>query len=198
MAELDRIEIVQFLLIAGLLSFWYYQMYTRTRCDRFREDLFTIRDKLFDYMWQHDLPYDLPAYQLIRDSLNGMIRTARVARFGVLMPLLFMSLRRQYPSPVRQAIEEIQGSGIKQDFMQVYSEVGRRVLKYLFLEGSSWLVFKPIDICLRLSFVEKRRPQTKSRVETLRESLDHKFVALGKPHSTEARTLAEFAPVCSR
>src|SRR2546430_15743324 len=49
-------------------------MYRRTKVARFQEDMCTLRDEVFDYMWQHDLPYSHPAYLLTRSALNGAIR----------------------------------------------------------------------------------------------------------------------------
>jgi len=51
----------------------YKFFYQKTRLDQFREDLFTIRDELFDYMWKNNLDYNLQAYRELRSMLNGFI-----------------------------------------------------------------------------------------------------------------------------
>ena len=68
MTDEEHLRVVQFFAAVGMLWVWYIFMYKRTRADRLREDLFTIRDELFDYMWQHGLPYNLPAYRRMRVS----------------------------------------------------------------------------------------------------------------------------------
>lgn len=72
----SRVLVAEFFLTVGALWFVYSYLYKRIRLDAFRETLFTVRDDLFDYMWQHNLPFDNRAYGLLRSSLNGMIRTA--------------------------------------------------------------------------------------------------------------------------
>src|SRR5687767_3252255 len=67
-------EVTIFFLGAAVLCFAYGYMYRRTKVDRFREDIFSLRDELFDYMWRHNLSYSHPAYQNMRTALNGAVR----------------------------------------------------------------------------------------------------------------------------
>lgn len=46
------------------------------REDRFRQNMFALRDELFDYALSGKISFDHPAYTILRTSMNGMIRFA--------------------------------------------------------------------------------------------------------------------------
>jgi hypothetical protein len=52
-----------------LLKFW-----SEARLDAFRQQMFAIRDELFDYAAAKKIGFDDPAYRLLRRSMNGFIR----------------------------------------------------------------------------------------------------------------------------
>lgn len=144
MTEAEHVRILQFFLSLGLLWFAYSFMYQKTRRSVFREDLFTIRDNLFDYMWQHDLSYDLLAYRLMRNLLNSTIRSAHY-----LKPVLVLSLTaylRRHPTrhTLEEAIGEIEDPEVRTHFQEVKIQFCSRLRRYVFLEGLQWLVFKPV------------------------------------------------------
>lgn len=204
MTDLEQLEVVQFFLLMGLLWFGYSYIYKRTRCDRFREDLFTIRDTLFDYMWQHKLPYNLPAYQLMRYSLNGMIRTAHLTSFSLVTFFLFLTRGRRQSSALCAAIHQIEDGKTKEHFEMLYWQLGKRVFSYLFLEGLQWIVGKPAELYLKRAKVKGRQRQTQSGVsddtmaKQIRDDLVNKFIVLGKRDSPEARGLARVASIRTR
>jgi hypothetical protein len=77
--------------IAGLwiLLFWLY----RDLCvDKFRQDMFTLRDELFDAARAGAIGFDHPAYGLLRRTMNGFIRFAH--RFTLLQALLMVAIAR--------------------------------------------------------------------------------------------------------
>lgn len=68
-----------------IFYFWFYKQY---QIDRSRQELFALRDELFDYAADGNINFDHPAYIFLRQTMNGMIRfTHRVdilTIFGVL------------------------------------------------------------------------------------------------------------------
>ena len=77
--------------LAALAVLWFY-VRRLTKVDEFRETLFTLRDNLFDYMWENDLPFDDPTYLELREGLNRGIRMAEaftlptfLVGFGILI-----------------------------------------------------------------------------------------------------------------
>ncbi|MDE2904666.1 MAG: hypothetical protein OXQ28_01130 [Acidobacteriota bacterium] len=127
----DQLAIAQLCLSLALIVFALGYMRRRTRVDRYRESLFTLRDGLFDYMWKNDIPFDLHAYRLMRAFLNGAIRVA-----GSVTPLMFLvvmfAANRQGPVPVLSvAIDEIEDPGIREHFRQTRSDFVDVLLVFL-------------------------------------------------------------------
>ena len=54
-----------------ILLFWAYRDY---RVDSFRQDMFTLRDSLFDQAVEGKITFDAPAYGMLRMTINGFIR----------------------------------------------------------------------------------------------------------------------------
>lgn len=52
-----------------LLHFW-----SAARLDAFRQEMFIVRDELFDYAASGKIEFDSPAYRLLRQMMNGYIR----------------------------------------------------------------------------------------------------------------------------
>lgn len=53
------------------LLFWRYRKYS---VDKFRQEVFALRDELFDYAAEGHVPFDHPAYTMLRTTMNGFIR----------------------------------------------------------------------------------------------------------------------------
>ncbi len=58
----------------GLLWILYFWMYRNYRLDAFRQDLFAIRDELFDMAIAGDVGFDNRAYRMLRSSINWNIQ----------------------------------------------------------------------------------------------------------------------------
>lgn len=112
----EQLAVARLCLGLALVAFALVCMRRRTNVDRYRENLFTLRDELFDYMWKKDVPFDLPAYRLMRAFLNGAIRCA-----GALTPTTFavgmFAIRRGAPAPaLSAAIDEIEDPDVRERF----------------------------------------------------------------------------------
>ena len=135
----DQLAIAQLCLGLALIVFAVVYMHRRTRVDRYRENLFTLRDELFDYMWKNEIPFDLPAYRLMRAFLNGAIRVA-----GSLSPMAFLAvmfaIRRQARPKMEllAEIEKIKDPKIRARFERTRVDFGEVLLVYLGLMG--WIL----------------------------------------------------------
>ncbi len=112
----EQLAVARLCLGLALVAFALVCMRRRTNVDRYRENLFTLRDELFDYMWKKDVPFDLPAYRLMRAFLNGAIRCA-----GALTPTTFVvgmfAIRRGAPAPaLSAALDEIEDPDVRERF----------------------------------------------------------------------------------
>lgn len=79
--------------ILGLwtLVVWFYRDY---RIDAFRQQLFAIRDDLFDMARAGHISFDDPAYGILRSALNGFIRFSDRLNFSSVV--LFRCLARDH------------------------------------------------------------------------------------------------------
>ena len=81
--------------VISLLALWvvYCWIYRDYRVDLFRQRLFELRDRVFDFARSGQLSFDHPAYGILRSTINGFIRFGH--RFGVLQIVLFVSIIRR-------------------------------------------------------------------------------------------------------
>ena len=91
--------------LAGLWVF-YFWIYWQYRIDKTRQELFAIRDELFDYAADGNISFNHSAYGLLRITMNGMVRfTHKINLLGlVAISLSFYSSR--VPGNFRQKFEE--------------------------------------------------------------------------------------------
>jgi len=181
----EHLRIIQFFLGLGVFWGWYVFMYRRTRTDRLREDLFTMRDQLFDYMWQHGLSYDLSAYQQMRDFLNGGIRFADRLN---LIPLLLVAYLVRDVRPYKdlslpKAIQEIDDPTTRIYFEKMYHKAGRRLYRRVFLEGFYWPLCKPVQ------YVRRARALPPIRENSRFQSMSEDLMRWGRRMSPEARVI---------
>ena len=128
----DQVVIAQLCLSLILIWFALGYMYKRTRTDRYRETLFTLRDDLFDYVWKNELSYDLPAYRLMRAFLNGSIRVAdEVTPLSFVVLMFTIAHRMPAGDRLYAAIEAIDDPRIQKHFMETRDECVRALLVFL-------------------------------------------------------------------
>lgn len=157
----EQVLLFQFFFGFGLLVFTGACLYRRTRVDAFREQIFSLRDELFDYMWRHNLSYDLPAYRLTRLQLNGMIRLAdRIHLFTFVVVVYqmykqYFSGKKKKEIEIIQAIEDIEDGNRRRYFKAVHKQIASRLVHFVFLEGLGAFLFRPLQMAHKsLSILE--------------------------------------------
>jgi hypothetical protein len=71
---LQLANVLQFSVVAGFWVFVFCKMIPEWRLDSFRQNVFIVRDELFDYAADGYISFDHPAYILLRRQMNGLIR----------------------------------------------------------------------------------------------------------------------------
>ena len=91
--------------LAGLwiLYFWFFWKY---RIDKTRQELFAIRDELFDYAASGDISFDDPAYGLLRTTMNGMVRFTHEIYFLDLVALFISKYLSTTPGNFTERFNE--------------------------------------------------------------------------------------------
>ncbi|MFZ0821265.1 MAG: hypothetical protein WAM91_14445 [Candidatus Acidiferrales bacterium] len=82
------------ILIPLLLSLW-----PTVRLDQFRQDMFAVRDELFDYAASGKISFNDPAYRLLRQLMNGFIRYGhQLTFFRVCVTLVEIKVMKRSPA----------------------------------------------------------------------------------------------------
>lgn len=82
----------------AILSWIVFRLWPNHRTDRFRQEMFDVRDKLFDYAATGNIAFSDPAYRLLRQNMNGFIRYAHhITFFRLMCNLVRWNLHQQYP-----------------------------------------------------------------------------------------------------
>lgn len=91
-------QIALIFVLLGLLMLWvvYFSCYKQYRIEETRMKLFSIRNELFDYAMAGSISFNHPAYGLLREIMNSMIRFTHKIDWVTLI-LLYMGLRNIRP-----------------------------------------------------------------------------------------------------
>lgn len=67
-------SVLESLICLAMLILLFLSLLPEVRLDGFRQDMFSIRDELFDYAASGRISFNDPAYRLLRQLMNGFIR----------------------------------------------------------------------------------------------------------------------------
>ncbi len=85
----DLAAVFQSAICLGLLALVLLKFWAEARLDSFRQEMFALRDELFDYAAAGRINFNDPAYRLLRQVMNGFIRYAhQLTFFRVCMTVL--------------------------------------------------------------------------------------------------------------
>jgi hypothetical protein len=79
-----------------VVGFWLWPC---VRLDSFRQNMFALRDEMFDYAASGKISFTHPAYRLLRQSMNGFIRHGhRLSLFQITMGTLMWKAVGEEPT----------------------------------------------------------------------------------------------------
>jgi hypothetical protein len=121
-----------FLLLLCFLVFFAYQTY---RVDKLRQDLFRIRDQLFDDALDGKIQFDDKAYIVCRQLINGMIRYGHRLSIPSLVAFAFLIPRNRGHHYARTAMDSML-EGASESSLAIYKKysdtVNLRVVEHVF------------------------------------------------------------------
>lgn len=126
------IEGLKLAISAACLFYAYWFAYTDAKLDAFRQDLFIIRNRLWDAAHKHEC-FSLPAYQSMRQLVNGAIRTAPGMNFFLIAPILAVD-KRPVTSSISKQISKVDNAAFREILSQTHEQLVRRCLWYLFIQ----------------------------------------------------------------
>jgi len=138
------------LVMLCIIVFWLWPC---VRLDAFRQNLFALRDELFDYAATGRISFDHPAYRLLRQSMNGFIRYAhRISVFQVTMTLFMWKAIRpvepkyDWTTKWEQALASIQDNEVRDKLKEFHAQVGLMVAERIVLGSPILIAF--LIVCL--------------------------------------------------
>lgn len=131
----------------GML-FLAYAGFQKARVDAYRQELFDIRDRLWDYCRGASLLTD-PAHVKMRDLLNGMIRIATLSNAVLIIGGIATSPRRSSDSTIDKLISEIQSQEYKAYLVAVRERAIQTMLRFTL----SWNVVGILTIVAAIPFL---------------------------------------------
>jgi len=135
------------LIVLMLLIFW---LWPQQRIDLFRQQMFAIRDELWDFAAAENLSFDDPAHALLRQLMNGFIRYAHnLTPYRILLSFLQWKYigepAGQWTSSWNKAVKQLPNEDTQKALQQFHSRAMDLVLGQILLSPGM------LTICLLLA-----------------------------------------------
>jgi hypothetical protein len=160
----------------GLFGLWVvvYYLWPDYRDDSYREDIFSVRDEMFLFACDNNIPFDHPAYTLLRTRMNLLIRHGHGLTVSRL--LILSTLRRDVESETfvawQRAVEELP-EALGQQMREFNLRINIFALQHVVYRSFfRYLCFRPVMAVLSLAGVSIRVVMTEPRVERTVENLE--------------------------
>jgi hypothetical protein len=158
MTAADLSMIVQSTLTLILLAFIMFVWWPAQRVDLFRQQMFALRDELFDFAMNENIDFDDPAYLHLRDLMNGFIRYAHnITPYRTLMS--FLRWKYTAGEPVgewsvlwEQALKDVPNQDAKTKLQEFHSRASLLVVGQLMLSPGLLITLVPLLILVAMFY----------------------------------------------
>lgn len=139
MTELQIASTLELVCVLGLCSIVVFKILPTIRVDSFRQNMFAIRDRMFDFAAEGNIAFDDPAYVLLRRQMNGFIRFGhQLTVFRVLLGAAKADLCGGPSTPSFQesldaALSAVRSEHTRERLRAFHSESSGLAIKYLVL-----------------------------------------------------------------
>jgi hypothetical protein len=107
MTELQIANVLQLVVVTALSLFVLFRALPTYRVDSFRQKMFCVRDELFDFAVQGNVSFNDPAYVLLRQQMNALIRYGhQLTVFRMLMTNVINTVSQKGPKTTWSAVWE--------------------------------------------------------------------------------------------
>ncbi|HRH80126.1 MAG TPA: hypothetical protein PLW81_03690 [Thiobacillaceae bacterium] len=141
--------------IFGILWVMFFVVHREYYISLTRQRLFVIRWKLFEAALEGKISFENPAYQLVRQTLNGMIRFTHDMSILRLSLIIFANryihkeLLDHYNAHQKKAFSGLSNEQ-KELLLSSLSEAHWQIVRHVMSVSLFWILFKPASIVLRL------------------------------------------------
>jgi hypothetical protein len=157
----------------GLFGLWIavYYLWPDYRNDAYREDIFSVRDEMFLFALDNNIPFDHPAYALLRARMNLLLRHGQELTVNRL--LILSTLRKDVRSETflgwQRAVTELP-EGLRQQMAEFNLRINIFVLQHLIYRSFfRYLLFRPImaaGLSIRAVIAKPHVERTVEKLET--------------------------------
>jgi len=133
--------LLSFAISVFVLAYIWFVLCARIRRDSFRADIRRIRDDLFDFMCEHQIAFESIAYRDTRQTLNGLLRFSNRLSLGTFFVMVFHHHRKCRSGYASTETTTSTSNKLLQDKLRKIEQATEdRVIRYLFLEGTTKLI----------------------------------------------------------
>lgn len=159
------------------MLFWRYRSF---RVDAFRQEIFALRDELFDDAVEGIIPFNHPAYGVLRRTMNGFIRFGhRLTLWHIVIIALMvndndMSKDEGFSEVLNRASANSKAE-TKQRIDSYKERMHKAAFQHLLLISPELLMIIVSYIIMRLcwsiavAYISKKKPVTPTRIHVLEE-----------------------------
>ncbi len=154
MSALELSSAVQSIVSLVLLAFVAFGLWPAQREDLFRQQMFALRDELFDFAADGKIEFDDPTYSLLRQLMNGFIRYAHnLTLYRTLMS--FLKWRCTSHEPLKgwtvsweQALNNVPDQETKTKLQEFHSRASMLVVSQLVLSPGLLISVVPLLVLI--------------------------------------------------
>ncbi len=150
-----QFKIVIVSLIFIVLWVMFFTLHRKYHVALTRQKLFVIRANLFNAALEGKLKFDDPAYELVRQALNGMIRFTHNLSFlrwfaiVIVNRYVHKNLVEHFNEQFSRSLESLTIDQ-KQLLLRALADAHLQIFRHLMSVSLLWVVFKPLSIVLSL------------------------------------------------
>lgn len=151
----QAIHVLESSLSSILLIFVLLKLWPELRLDSFRQEMFALRDELFDFADAGNISFSHPSYRLLRRSMNGFIRFGhQLTFFRLCMTLLRWKFGLEKPNlgwarSLSQSLKTIPDESVRTRLEAFHSRAFVLVFRRLIM-GSPLLIFAVMTVTITM------------------------------------------------
>jgi hypothetical protein len=152
MSTSELSNVIQSLLTLIVLALVIFGLWPEQRVDLFRQQMFSLRDELFDFAADGNISFKDPAYILLRELMNGFIRYAHnLTPYRTLMSFLRWKHLSHEPlkawkQPWDSAIDKVEDPNVRTKLNQFHSRASMLVMSQLVLSPGLLIFLVPVVV----------------------------------------------------
>jgi hypothetical protein len=137
------------------------KLWPNQRIDMFRQNMFSLRDELFDFAADGNISFEAPAYKLLRQLMNGYIRYAHnLTPYRTLMAFLqWKYSSSQTPLNAwaelwNKTLSEVDDQELKKKLEQYHSRSAMLVVSQLVLSPGLLICVAPLAVIVAIIYTQ--------------------------------------------